>query len=71
MYWEPLTKFCPVVILTIKNHDGPPVVNIIPALLKFDKKNLRSRMAMLKNDKFVQVRFIIRVLPQYKSVDIT
>ena len=27
----------------------------ISALLKFDKKNLRSRMARLKNDKFVQV----------------
>ena len=41
----------------------------ISGLLKFDKKNLRSRMAMLKNDKFVQVRFIIRVLPKYKSGD--
>ena len=27
----------------------------VSALLKFDKKNLRARMAMLKNDKFVQV----------------
>ena len=27
----------------------------ISALLKFDKKILRSRMAILKNDKFVQV----------------
>ena len=27
----------------------------ISALLKFDKKILRARMAMLKNDKFVQV----------------
>ena len=29
----------------------------VSALLKFDKKNLRSRMAALKNDKFVQVIF--------------
>ena len=29
----------------------------ISGLLKFDKKILRSRMAILKNDKLVQVRF--------------
>jgi transcription initiation factor TFIIE subunit alpha len=32
----------------------------VSALLKFDKKNLRSRMAALKNDKLVQVKLAFK-----------
>lgn len=34
----------------------------IANLLKLDKKFLRARMTILRNDKFVQVGFIMRVL---------